>query len=109
VRLPGAENATLDGRKLRDYPLSPSHPVGRHKAAFFASLGYSRRDWRRLGADLAAFALAEHVRSERSTPYGHKYEIRGTLKGPGASAEIVTVWFIPRGGNAPRFVTAYPA
>jgi filamentous hemagglutinin len=107
VKLPGAEKATIDPRKLRDYLLPPVHPVGRHKPAFLASLGYSRRGWRKLEADLAAFALTNDARPGRSTAYGHKYEIRGTLRGPkGKSAEVLTVWFIPRGGNTPRFVTA---
>jgi hypothetical protein len=39
VRLPGGERAIIDPEKLRDYVLSRAHPVGRFKAAFFASLG----------------------------------------------------------------------
>lgn len=109
MKLPGAETAIIDSRKLRDYLLAHAHTVGRHKAVFFASLGYSRRGWRKLEADLAAFALTNDARPGGSTVYGHKYEIRGTLEGPkGTSAEILPVWFIPRGGTAPRLVTAYP-
>ena len=41
--------------------------------------------------------------------HGQKYTIRAILNGPtGQSATVVSVWFIPPRGNAPRFVTAYP-
>jgi hypothetical protein len=40
---------------------------------------------------------------------GTKYAIIGPLTGPnGRVAEIVTVWIILAGEDAPRFVTAYP-
>jgi len=50
--LPNAENAVIDSEKLHDYLLSPSHPVGRFKAAFFSSLGYTQENWRQFEADL---------------------------------------------------------
>jgi hypothetical protein len=37
--LPHAELATIDPAKLRDYLLSPSHPVGRFKATVVDALG----------------------------------------------------------------------
>jgi hypothetical protein len=36
--LPDAERALIATEKLRDYLLSPTHAVGRFKAAFFAKL-----------------------------------------------------------------------
>ncbi len=39
---------------------------------------------------------------------GQKYTIRAILNGPnGQSAVVVSVWFVPAPGMAPRFVTAY--
>ena len=32
MRLPGAQRAIIDAAKVRDYLLSPEHPVGRAKA-----------------------------------------------------------------------------
>jgi hypothetical protein len=52
VRLPNAENAVIDPEKLRDYLLSPLHPVGRFKAVFFSSFGYTQENWRQFEADL---------------------------------------------------------
>ena len=38
-RLPNAENARIDSRKLRDHVLNPEHDTGRYKAAFFTQMG----------------------------------------------------------------------
>jgi len=45
VQLPNPDRAVIDDAKVRDYLLSPSHPVGRFKAVFFAALGFSQADW----------------------------------------------------------------
>lgn len=45
MSLPNADRAIVDPAKVRDYLLSASHPVGRFKAAFFLSLGYSEDRW----------------------------------------------------------------
>ena len=42
--LPNAERALIDRAKIRDYLLSLHHPVGRFKARFFTSLGFT--DWK---------------------------------------------------------------
>jgi hypothetical protein len=34
MRIPHAENATVDIRKLRNYCLNPEHPEGQHKARY---------------------------------------------------------------------------
>jgi hypothetical protein len=38
VKLPNAEMAFIDMRKLRDYALDPDHRVGKHKARLFVAL-----------------------------------------------------------------------
>ena len=52
VRYTDADRAVVEPAMLRDYLLSPTHPVGRFKAAFFLALRYSTDDWRQLEADL---------------------------------------------------------
>jgi hypothetical protein len=109
MKLPARERAVIEPAKIRDYLLSNSHPVGRFKAPFFASLGYTRTNWRRLEADLRDLAVSKDAEPGRNSPYGQKYEIRGNLKGPsGKSAEILTVWIILLGTDVPHFVTAFP-
>lgn len=107
--LPAAERTVIDPVKIRDYLLSTSHPVGRFKTAFFANLGYTNDNWRALEADLRELAVSGDAEPGRESPYGRKYEVRGTLKGPaGKLAEVVTVWIILPGEDAPQFVTAFP-
>jgi hypothetical protein len=53
--------------------------------------------------------LSRDVTIESQTPYGQKYSIRAPLVGPsGSSADVVHVWAVRTGEEAPRFVTAYP-
>jgi hypothetical protein len=109
MKLPEAERAVIEPAKIRGYLLSTSHPVGRFKAPFFASLGYTSANWRRLEEDLRDLAVSGDAELGRDSPYGQKYEIRGTLSGPaGRSAGVLTVWIILFGGDVPQFVTAFP-
>jgi len=107
--LPQAEHAVVDAAKVRDYLLSHEHPVGRFKAVFFETLGYSQADWTQLQTDLLDVGRQSDAAEGQASQFGRKYEVRGTLKGPsGRQAEVVTVWVVLVGEDAPRFVTAYP-
>jgi hypothetical protein len=53
MRLPNAERAFADVRKLREYCLDPEHPRGRHKArVFLATAGLGPEHAEQLRADL---------------------------------------------------------
>lgn len=109
MNLPAVESALIEPAKVRDYLLSREHPVGRFKAVFFESLGYSADAWQQLEADLRALAIAGDATLGDQTKYGQKYEVRGRLLGPsGRQAFIVTVWIVCWGEDTPRFVTAFP-
>jgi len=109
MNLPNADRAFIDPAKVRDYLLSSAHPVGRFKAAFFLSLGYTQEDWGRLRDDLLALAVTGAALPQQESDFGRKFEVTGMLKGPsGRSAEIRSVWITPNEEIAPRFVTAYP-
>ncbi len=82
VKGPAAEKAVIDPANLHGYLLSRSHPIGRFKAQFFESLGYSASTWRRLEADLRAQHLTQQALAGKPGPYGQKSELRATLKGP---------------------------
>jgi len=89
--------------------LSPEHPVGRFKAAFFARLGYQRLDWTRLEADLRYLATTGDALPGPVSPYGAKFRVRGILQGPaGRRAMIETVWLVQTDEETPRFITAFP-
>ena len=107
--LPSADRAIVDPEKVRDYLLSPEHPIGRFKATFFRALGYERDTWQLLQAGLLEVARAGAVETAEDTPFGRKYEVSGTLVGPAErSAEITSIWIIRADETHPRFVTAYP-
>jgi hypothetical protein len=109
VLLPGADQAEIDPRKLHEYLLSTTHSIGRFKSRFFAALGYSAERWQELAADLRVQHLTQDAQPGESLPEGQSFTIRAILKGPnGQSAVVLSVWFVPAGGQAPRFVTAYP-
>lgn len=109
MKIPNASRAIIETTKLRDYLLSPSHPVGRFKAPFFAALGYQQEQWPQLEADLRAQLAMHDALPVASSPYGQKFEIRAVLTGPsGRSAEVVSIWIILVGDDVPRLVTAYP-
>jgi hypothetical protein len=109
MMLPGSEHAVVDAAKVRDYLLSHEHPIGRFKAVFFETLGYSRVGWQRLQQDFLDLCRSGTAVEGQASQFGHKYEVHGTHQGPsGRRAEVVTVWVTLIGENVPRFVTAFP-
>jgi len=109
LQIPNADRAVIDPAKLHGYLLSRNHPVGRFKATFFLTLGYTSEGWRQLEADRRGQHLSQAATREEKTRYGQKYAIRATLVGPsGRSAEMVSVWVVRTGEEFPRFLTAYP-
>jgi hypothetical protein len=93
---------------LREYLLSATHPIGRFKARFFNALGFTPDRWEELAQALRIQHLTQDGQPSGRTDQGQKYTIRAILNGPtGQSALVVSVWFIPAGGDVPRFVTAY--
>ena len=107
--LPNPERAFVAPNKVRDYLLSPGHPVGRFKAAVFAALGYTQENWERLRDDLLAVASSGTASPAPPSQFGQKFEVGVTLVGPsGRSGEFTTVWLMRTGEDFPRFVTAFP-
>lgn len=107
--IPDAERALVPGEKVTGYLLSPSHPVGRAKAKFFLTHGYSEEGASVLAEDLRRIAAVGRVVEEEHTRYGRKYVVEGTILAPrGTTIVVRTVWFAGREGGPPRLVTAYP-
>ncbi|MDD5702529.1 MAG: hypothetical protein PHU23_10840 [Dehalococcoidales bacterium] len=109
TRLPNAEKAIIEAEKIRDYILSPTHPVGQFKAAVFQKLGYSYENWEDFEQVLRKFILSYDAQEVEETRFGMKFIVEGSLAGPsGRAMQIITVWVILKGEAIPRFVTAYP-
>ena len=85
MRMPNAENAFVECPKVKDYLLSPTHPVGKHKAVFFHAFGYTRANWTTLELALRQHAVNGEVMSVEDRFYGRYYEIVGERS---ANAEI---------------------
>jgi uncharacterized protein DUF6883 len=107
VPLPNPDRAVVEAAKVRDYLLSTEHPVGRFKAAVFASAGYDRDRWTVLQADLLETALLEPT-VEAGTAFGQKFEVLAILRGARRELAVTVIWLVRRGEDFPRLVTAYP-
>ena len=107
--LPNAERAVVDDAKVRDYLLSPTHPVGRFKSVFFVALGFSGDHWEALRDALLELARTLDATPGQPSPFGSKFEIRATLRAPsGRQADVVTVWMVSNGQDFAHFITAHP-
>ena len=110
MRLPNADQAFVEDRKITTYLLSRSHRYGAAKCAFFESFGFRQDDWRRLRDALLQHAADNQVVSTLDTPFGRVFEVNGRLASPdGRNPFVLVVWFFRPGENRPRLVTAVPS
>ena len=110
MRLPNAEHAIVDDGKITRYLLSPTHPRGSAKAAFFESFGFRLDAWQVLASALLEHAVQHKVSNTVSTQFGETFEVNGPLSSPdGRNPWVLVVWFIRNGASTPRLVTAVPS
>jgi hypothetical protein len=107
--LPHADHAIVDEAKICNDLLSDTHPLGRFKARFFRSPGYTVESWIRLRDDLLHHGQTGKVQRIENSSYEMKVVISATMKGPnGAARPFRTVWLILDHSRQPRLVTAFP-
>ena len=108
MKLPDAENAIIDLRKLTDYCLNPDHPRGKHKAQVFESaLGLTAEDAEILrDALLQAVQAADAIEGEHDE-YGQRDTIDFEMIGHTGQATIRSVWIIRTDENFPRLVSCF--
>ena len=82
IRLPNADFAQADLAKLEGYLLSVAHPVGRAKALYFQSVGFSLSDSETFAEMLKAHTLSASVISKQETAYGEKFVLDGPVTSP---------------------------
>ena len=68
MRLPNAEKAVIERRKLTEYLLSETHPTGRFKAQFFKKLGFKRANVEQFEEWLRSIALNESMTESSVLP-----------------------------------------
>lgn len=110
AKLPNVDRALIEPRKITGYLLSPTHPKGAPKCAFFGGFGFKVADWEKLRDALLAHAVANEVDWVYATDYGMMIEVVGPLAAPdGRAPKVLVVWTIRTGEDFPRLVTAVPA
>ena len=108
MKLPHAENADVDIRKLTNYCLNPDHPVGKHKARVFESaLGLTAED-----ATILRDALLQAVSETEATPgevddYGRRFTIDFKMRTEAGKATVRSGWIIRTGEDFPRLTTCF--
>lgn len=109
MRLPKAEYAQVAPRKLKEYLLSETHPIGRSKARFFGEFGYNESNVIILEQELLKIAKTEEIVETVPSLHGIKYVVDGLIMTPqGERIRLRTIWIVDKGQDLPRFVTAYP-
>ena len=109
MKVPNRENAAVAIRKITEYLLSDTHPVGKGKAAFFKKFGFEASEPKVFEAAMIMHADEREVEQETNLQYGIKYELRCELNTPdNRNPCIVSVWMISTGSDVPNLITAYP-
>lgn len=108
MKLPNAENAVVDIRKLVDYCLSTEHSRGRNKARVFASsLGFHAEDALTLQNTLLDAARSNEATALMLDEYGQRYVIDFQIEGLNGLVTVRSRWIIRRNENFPRLTTCY--
>ena len=108
AQLPNRELAEIDRRKITDYLLSRTHPLGRGKSAFFERLGFDSENPAVLESALRDLIKDPSLTKSQDTGFGMKYIVDGVLIGPTGNASVRSIWIVDRDSTVARFVTAYP-
>jgi hypothetical protein len=108
VKVPNADRAVVDIRKLTDYCLSHEHPRGKHKArVFLSSLGITTTH-----AGEFRDALLQAVRSGDCVigpvdEYGARYIVDFSYARGDRKAMVRSTWIIKAGEDTPRLTSFF--
>lgn len=109
MRVPFAENAEIDIRKLTEYVLNLGHANGKHKAILWSSaLGVTVDDAEELSAVLLDAVRFNDATIGKFDRHGQRYTVDFLFEWRGKSAIIRSGWIISRGSAIPRLTTAFP-
>lgn len=109
MKLPHAENAVVDIRKLRVYCLDPEHADGKHKARLFAAaFGMTTKEAPELREILLQIVKPQEATLGRRDGYGQRYLIDFVMEWRGKRALVRSGWIIEHSSDTPRLTTCYP-
>ncbi|MGB8510149.1 MAG: DUF6883 domain-containing protein [Pyrinomonadaceae bacterium] len=112
MKLPNAEHAVVDIKKLRDYSLNPNHPEGKHKARVFSEkLGLRADDAERLRQLVLKAILTTEATVQSPTSYGQRFVVDFQVgREERFVVSLVTVrsaWIIRNDEDFPRLTTCF--
>ena len=109
MKIPGAERAVVDIRKLRNYCLDSQHDEGKHKARMFvAALGMTSDDAEDLRDILLQAVKTQDAQVGRRDLYGQRYTVDFLLEWHGRRVVVRSGWIVERNSNVPRLTSCYP-
>lgn len=109
MKIPNAEHAIVDIRKLRDYSLNSQHNKGKHKARLFSSiLGMNSNDAEELRNILLEAVMKQNAQLAEKDARGQRYTLDFTLTWQDKQATIRSGWIIEVDSDIPRLTTAFP-
>lgn len=109
MKIPNAQHAVVDIRKLRDYCLNPQHSLGKHKARLFASaLHMATNDAEDLRNFLLQAVKTHDARFGRYDVYGQRYIVDFMVTWHERKSMIRSAWIIEHDSDTPRLTSCYP-
>lgn len=108
MKLPNAERAVVEVRKLLDYCLNAEHPRGQHKARVFKSaLGWTADQAEDVRRRILEAVLREDARFLGADDYGQRYALDFTVQGMDGMVTVRSLWIIRHAEDFPRFTSCY--
>ncbi|EKV02904.1 hypothetical protein Lepto7375DRAFT_5172 [Leptolyngbya sp. PCC 7375] len=109
MRIPNADKAIVDIRKLRDYCLNSNHGDGKHKARLFASiLGMTAEDADKLQQCLLEVVKNHEAQLGRKDRFGQRYTLDFLFEWQNKGATLRSGWIIETDAVIPKLTTCYP-
>jgi hypothetical protein len=112
MKLPNAERAVIDIKKLRNYSLNPNHPEGKHKArVFLEKLDFTADDAERLRELIMEAIMKVEATEQKPSPYGRRFyvdfHVKRSEKYVQMGATVRTAWIIRSDEVFPRLTTCF--
>ena len=108
MKLPNADKAIIDSKKIKEYCLNPEHPRGKHKAKIFqSSLDFTSEDTAELIYEITKNLPELECRQGQVDEYGQRYMVDIEIERNGFRAIIRTGWIIKRNETQPRLTTCF--
>ena len=109
MKIPNAEHALVDIRKLSDYCLNPMHDEGKHKARLFAAgLGMTADYAEELRSVLLQVVKTQDAKLGRRDAFGQRYILDFPLEWRDKRSMIRSGWIVEHDSQIPRLTTCYP-